>query len=173
MWRGALAGWMVLLAGAQGCAAVRPAVRFSDLPARLGRGSTVYVTDAGGRETKGKVDDVSPAALTLEVDGTRQVISAATIQKIERDGDSPWNGIAIGAGIGAAAALISDPQYRPCRNDPAARCANAQIPQRLLFVGAMGVGGAGVDALYRRRHLVYLVPRAYAEDATDDIRRRP
>ena len=73
-------------------------------------------------------------------------------------GDSLWNGLAIGAGIGAGAALISDPHYRPCTNDRAARCADAQIPQRLLAVGAMAAAGAGIDALYRRRHPVYVAP---------------
>jgi hypothetical protein len=35
-------------------------------------------------------------------------------------------------------------------------CADARIPQRLLMIGAMGAAGAGIDALHRRRDLVYL-----------------
>jgi hypothetical protein len=149
-WRGTvLLG--ILLASLQGCAAARPASQLSDLSRRLPRGSTVYVMDVKGHETKGRTDDVSPAALMLDVNGTRQVFAAGTIRQIERYGDSLWNGLAIGAGIGAAAALISDPQYRPCDNRPAERCADAQIPQRLLLIGAMGAAGAGIDALYLQR----------------------
>ena len=43
-----LAVWALLLAGAQGCATARPAVQFADLPGRLTRGRTVYLTDAAG-----------------------------------------------------------------------------------------------------------------------------
>jgi hypothetical protein len=156
-WRGTvLLG--ILLASLQGCAAARPASQLSDLSRRLPRGSTVYVTDVTRHETKGRIDDVSRAALTLDVNGTRQVFTVGTIRQIERYGDSLWNGIAIGAGIGAASALISDPQYRPCHNRPAVLCADAQIPQRVLMIGVMGAAGAGIDALYRRRHLVYQAP---------------
>jgi hypothetical protein len=148
----------LMLLGAYGCATAPPAVTFSDLAARVARGNTVYVTDAAGRERKGRIGAVSADALTLEVDGTRQVIEARDVRQVERYGDALWNGMAIGAGIGTVDALISDPRYRPCPDRPERQCADAQVSQRLLLVGVMGAAGAGIDALHRHRHLVYQTP---------------
>ena len=52
-----------------GCAARQPARSFLDLQERLHPGNTVYVTDTAGTETKGKVVEVSAAALVLDVKG--------------------------------------------------------------------------------------------------------
>jgi hypothetical protein len=79
-----------MLLGAYGCATAPPAVTFSDLAARVARGNTVYVTDAAGRERKGRIGAVSADALTLEVDGTRQVIEARDVRQVERYGDALW-----------------------------------------------------------------------------------
>jgi hypothetical protein len=155
----------LVLAGVYGCAPTHPAVAFSDLAARLARGNTVYVTDAAGRERKGRIDSVSADALTLDVDGMPQVIEAGAVRKVERYGDALWNGMAIGAGIGAVDALISDPRYRPCPDRPEMRCADAQVGERLLLVGVMSAAGAGIVALHRNRRLVYLAPGQSATSA--------
>jgi hypothetical protein len=154
---GALPVLLCLLAlGGMGCAARKPVGSLSDLSRRVHRGHTVYVLDDAGIETKGTVNDVSSSALVLDVNGALRQIDGSRIRQVDRYGDSLWNGFLIGAGVGAAAALISDPQYKPCEGQPLTQCADYQVGRRVAIVPVMGAAGAGIDALVRRRHLVYL-----------------
>ena len=139
-----------------GCAARTPARSFSDLEQRLKHGATVYVIDRTGTETKGKVVDVSPSVLTLAVDGVQRRMEQGAVRQVQSYGDSLWNGVLIGAAVGAASALMADPKYEPCPDKPQMRCANLQVGQRILAIGVMGGVGAGVDALIRSRHHLYL-----------------
>jgi hypothetical protein len=70
---------------------------FSSLKAKLG-----YVTDANtGIEVSGSLTSLSPTELSI--DGYRFESRAG--MKIERRGDSLWNGAVIGFGLGAALAF--------------------------------------------------------------------
>lgn len=61
-------------------------------------GDIVYVTDtATGVEVSGRLATLSP--LALSIDGYR--FEPAPTIRVERRGDSDWNGAAIGFGIGA------------------------------------------------------------------------
>jgi hypothetical protein len=81
-----------------------------------------------------------------------------SVRQVQRYGDSLWNGFFIGAAVGIPGMLLADPTYEPCKNDSEKRCANAQAGQRVLGLGIMGAVGAGIDALIRGRHQVYLAP---------------
>jgi hypothetical protein len=160
----AVALWCVLSAVlATGCAARPPAHTFADLQHRLRPGATVYVIDDTGVETKGRVLEVAPSTLSLSVDGGRREMGEATVRQVQRYGDPLWNGLAIGAAVAVPGALIADPTYDPCSNMPQQRCANSQAGQRVLMIGVTAAIGAGIDALIRGRHQVYLSPAGASE----------
>jgi hypothetical protein len=141
-----------------GCAARQPSRSFLDLQERLHSGNTVYVTDTTGTETKGKVVEVSGSALVLDVKGVHRRMDQSSVRHVQRHGDPLWNGLLIGVAVGASAMLVADPRYEPCTNSPKTLCANSQMGQRVLAVGIMGAGGAGIDALIGGRRYVYLAP---------------
>jgi hypothetical protein len=157
--RRARALWLCALAlVGSGCAARQPIRSFPDLQTRLHPGTTVYVIDRGGTETKGKVVEVSASALVLDVNGSRRRMEQSSVLEVQNRGDSLWNGALIGLGVGVSALLISDPAYERCTNDPRNVCANPHAGERFLAVAIMGAAGAGIDALIRSRHDVYLAP---------------
>jgi ribosomal protein L24 len=149
-----------------GCAARQPARSFLDLQQRLHSGNTVYVIDNTGSERKGKIVDVSPSALVLDVNGIRRRMEQDSVRQVQRFGDSLWNGLLIGVAVGTPGMLIADPTYERCKNDPQKLCANLQTGQRVVALGIMGAVGAGIDALIRGRNQVYLAPGQTLQSAT-------
>jgi hypothetical protein len=132
-----------------GCAHVRPTADWPELEQRISAGSPVVVTDASGGEVRGRVAAVAAESLTLNVGGTPRRFDTVIIREVRRDGDPLWNGLAMGAALGAVGALLPDSS---CGGQP--QC-GAQIPQRLTFFGVMAAAGAGVDALHRDRTILY------------------
>lgn len=142
------------------------ATSFEQLRALVKPGDTVYVTDASGRRTKGKLGELSAASLELLVrqtqsDGSEKWVpkarlSEGEVRQITRERhDSLWNGALIGLAVGAAPALISIAinagGIRPI--EPGAAFQIIMIP------GAMGAGiGALIDALIFERWTVYVTP---------------
>jgi hypothetical protein len=121
-------------------------------------GHTVFVIDDTGTETKGKVVETSASVLTLDVDGVRRPMDSGRVRQVQRYGDSLWNGFLIGVAVGTPGVLIADPPYEVCKDDPQKLCAEPQLGQRVLALAVMGAVGAGIDALIRGRHQVYLAP---------------
>ena len=131
-----------ILTVAPGASAQEPVRDFSQLNTRLTPGDTVYVTDAQGREIKGKIRSIDATSLSLDGDTapTFKAIDVRTI--VERRPDSLKNGMVIGAvsGFAAAAGLI----FSLCSSDECESSGPAILAS--LFTGA-GVGiGAGIDA---------------------------
>ena len=123
-------------------AAQEPVRDFSQLNTRLRPGDTIWLTDAQGREVKGRILSLGADALTLEGGGGRS-FGAPDVRAIEvRRPDSLRNGaligLAVGAGLGAVAcaALVE-------RAGDAGWCVlSAGI------YGGVGAGtGVGIDAL--------------------------
>lgn len=132
-------------------AVAQPAARsFDELRSKVNAGQTVFVTDATGRQTKGKVADISGSTLVIITPETRTFTDAA-ITDI-RITDSRWDGALIGAGVGAGLAIWD---YSIDPSEPG----NAAI-----FAVGIGLGaaiGAGIDALRARPgRTVYRSPRA-------------
>ena len=121
---------------------------FEELQSILKMGQTVVVTDDSGRQTKGRLTDVSPSALVVSTPDTR-TFAEGTVEKI-RSPDSLSNGVLIGAAIGAGLATwdyLIDP------SEPG----NAAI-----FAVAIGLGtatGAGIDALHQGGKVLYMSPQ--------------
>ncbi len=75
----------------------QPARAAAEVEGRASPGDVIYVMDAEGRETKGTLLALSDTALTLSLLGDRYEVPLDRIAWIERDGDSVWSGLAIGA----------------------------------------------------------------------------
>jgi hypothetical protein len=131
------------------CAHVQPTTSWPELQRRLSRGAPIAVTETAGSEVRGRLEALSSDRLTLNVDGTSRAFDAPNIRGVRRDGDSLWSGLAWGAAVGAAGAVLSDSSCSGRRD------CGAQIPQRLTFVAALAAAGAGLDALHRDRTPLY------------------
>ena len=86
-------------------AAQDPVQSFDQLNTRLKVGDTIWVTDAQGREIKGKIRDLSPSALTLEGDpaGTlpADTVRLVTVRMGRPVGKGALYGLLAGALAGA------------------------------------------------------------------------
>jgi hypothetical protein len=142
-------------------ASAQPAVRsFDELQSELNAGQTVFVTDAGGRHTKGKVVDISGSTLVIRTPETRTFTDVAiTDIKIT---DSRWDGVLIGAGVGIGLAIWD---YSIDPSEPG----NAAI-----FAIGTGLGaaiGAGIDALRARPgRTIYRSPRVAVSPMVGPVR---
>ena len=148
----ALAAISLLLAFAL-AAAQEPVRSFDQLNTRLTPGDTIWVTDAQGREIKGKVQSLAPEAITLKGDGPR-TIAAGDVRIIsERRRDSLANGALIGLAVGGVGIGV-------------ACLASAEGPDQdwclvaALVYGSIGAGiGVGIDALIPgKKRVAYRAP---------------
>lgn len=155
----------LLVLAAVGCGARDPVRTFPELEQQLARGTTVYVVDDAGTETRGKVVAVSPADLTVAVDGVDRRLPEQSVRQVDTYGDSLWNGLLIGLASMTPGMMIADPTYSACPNAPGRRCADGQVAQRLLAIGIGGAVGVGIDALRRSRQPVYLAQGAPSTSA--------
>jgi len=138
---------------------------FAALEKQTTLGSTLYVVDNAGEETKGRLVTLSDLSLTLQVDGARQQFALADVARVERQKrDSVRNGVLIGAAVGALAGFTLGKSL----DSPACPRRGPECGQGALigtingaFWGA--VGGWIVDALVHRRETVYT---AHPRDAT-------
>ena len=118
---------------------------FSALRANVG--DQVVVTDAAGVEVGGRLTALSPS--TLSIDG--YAFTPADAIKIERPGDSVWNGAAIGYGVGALFGVTIGAEA--CLHGSTWRCVNA---------GGItyGILGAIIDYAHKGRRTIYRSPSA-------------
>jgi hypothetical protein len=72
--------------------------------ARVKSGDTVYVLDHASREITGVFGKLSESTITLMVNGELRDIPFSEVRRLtRRGGDSLWNGVLIGAGVGGLA----------------------------------------------------------------------
>jgi hypothetical protein len=127
------------LASSAAVAAAQTAPDFSAL--RAGVGDEIVVTSAEGVEIGGRITRISPSALSI--DG--YAFTPADAVKIERPGDSVWNGFAIGYGVGAVLGLAIG---EACLRGQSWRCMNGGgITYGLL--------GAIIDYAHKGRRTIY------------------
>ena len=141
-------------------AAQQPVKSFDALNTRLKPGDTIWVTDAEGREIKGKVQGLSPASLQVKSGGATRDFPPARVATITVQPKDPLrNGVLWGALIGFAGGAASCLVNEECTGDEGA----AGVTAGLALVGAAaGAGiGAGVDAAVKGPKLVvYRAPGA-------------
>jgi hypothetical protein len=79
-----------------------------DFPKEVKPGAKVFVIDWTGAECAGTIVDVVPGGVTItQREGERVAIPAQSIARVERT-DSLWNGLFIGAGVGAVLSGVWD-----------------------------------------------------------------
>jgi len=141
-------------------AAQEPVKSFDQLNTRLKVGDAVWVTDAQGREIKGRVTSFAPDALVMDSGGTR-TLHATDVRLIqERRRDSLKNGTLIGLGVGAGFGAIACAGFAEGSQD-AGWCALA-----IGAYGGIGAGiGIGIDALIPGKKLVAYRAPGSAGDA--------
>ena len=131
------------------------AASFEQLQVLVSLGSTVIVTDAAGSQISGRIDSLTPAVLSLDVNGPRRDFSEADVTVIrQRRGDSLANGAWWGFGVGAAIAALAIRTCVECFTDEPGWMVAA-----VSLYGAMGTGfGVAIDALIRREQTIYRRP---------------
>jgi hypothetical protein len=137
-----------------GCAQLPPAHTWPEFVQRVGPGTPVAVTDAGGSEVRGRVSAVSATSLTITTPHGSRSFDATDVRHVRRDGDRLWNGLAIGGAVGTVAAILPDNR---CSGHPPT-CDDKQVPERLTVLAVATAAGAGIDALRRDRTSLYDSP---------------
>lgn len=133
-------------------AAQEPVKSFDQLNTRLKAGDTVRVTDAQGREVKGKVLELAPSALTLDHDGPR-TLQARDVQKVAQRKGHP---IAKGALWGLLAGAVGGAVIGAgSGNDSDVGTKGGWAAAGAGIFGGIGAGvGAGVGALMPGKEVV-------------------
>ena len=99
LWRGIAA--VSLSAATVSAAEAQVAGSFEQLQSLVGPGDRVTVTDRTGQELTGSITSLSPASLTLLVEGSQRVFDEADISDMrQRRPDSLIDGAVYGLGIG-------------------------------------------------------------------------
>ena len=129
---------------------------FETLPKRVKPGATVYVSDAASGEIEGRLIRVSPASVTVLVQGTEREFLKDDLRQVARRGDSVKNGALIGMGVVGAwaviGALVTEDVETNDIDDPGVAMALVVYP----MVFGMGAGiGALIDAATKGRTVVY------------------
>jgi hypothetical protein len=131
--------------------AQEPVRSFDQLNTRLKPGDTVYVTDAQGREIKGRILSLGTDALALEGGGrTYGPADVATIQ-VHR-ADSLRNGALIGLGIGSGLALAGCLAAELSEGD--SEHAGWCVLGAAVYGGVGASIGIGIDALIPGKKIV-------------------
>lgn len=101
----------------------------------------VFVTEASGKETKGRIVSWTGSTIVLQTGTTTRSFAEGEAIRVDLKGDSLKNGALIGAGVGvffgALSATIGD-----CEG-----CHGEQVGFALAGIGVYAAIGAGIDAL--------------------------
>ena len=136
-------------------AQAQTATSFDRLWLLVNQGDRISVTDRNGRRLQGRLIDLSPTTLSLQMDDGRRELEEAEVSIIRRSRhDSLKNGAIIGSISGAVVAgvLLSDegPTSYP-----------GVYALIMSLFGAAGAGiGVGLDAGYEKSQVVYRARRS-------------
>jgi hypothetical protein len=122
-------------------AAQEPVMSFDQLNTRLKVGDTIYVTDAQGREIKGKIRGFGTSGVTLDRDGPETIQADAVRLITERKPGPIGRGALYGLIAGAASGAILGASEA---GGPGGECNRNCSP---ILAGVFGGLGAGVGAV--------------------------
>jgi hypothetical protein len=129
----------VFLCGPAPSWSLEPIDSFDHLGTRLKPGETVWITDAQGRDVKGKVQSLGAEAITVDADGPR-TFSVSDVRLVQhRERDSLKNGTlsGLGIGVGLLAVLIAVQDFPE----------GVPVGAFASVLGIFGGVGAGLGAL--------------------------
>jgi hypothetical protein len=130
---------------------------FEQLATQIETGDTITVVDVAGRETQGRVWNVSRDALIFGTStGPRQLGEGDVAMIRQRRDDSVKNGAIIGA-VSATAFFVTVGTLLRDR-DGGDVIVSSAIAGGVLFAGMGAAAGLGIDALITRRQLIYQKP---------------
>jgi hypothetical protein len=141
---------LFVVSPASAVSAQTPAGATPNLEGTLVPGTTVWITDSTGRETKSRIVSLSDDIVTIaEASDIRRLRTVEVTRVTVRHSDSVLNGALIGAGAAVASGLFL------CRlTEPWENCRDDVGP--MFRTGAIGAGiGIGIDALIRGRKTIY------------------
>jgi hypothetical protein len=135
-------------------AAQPPARTFDELAKRLGRADEVWITDAGGKESKSTVVTIGSSTLTVNTKHGPLDLQAADIVRVRQKQPDPiWNGILIGVVSGAAY-----PLWYFSKGYETGESLKENV-EGVLMAGAIGgCIGAWIDSRVRGRRIIYERP---------------
>ena len=126
---------------------------FDQLRVLVKAGDKITVSDDAGRETTGRVAELSSSSLALIAEGQRHDLRAEQVNTIrQRRSDSLANGAKWGFGIGAGLGLLAGIAIASEYDDED----GAFIAVATLLYGGLGAGvGVGVDAMISSNQIIY------------------
>jgi hypothetical protein len=123
---------------------------FESLLGKVQPGDLVYLTDMNGKEQQATIRSLASALMQVEIAGTSRELQAGDVRRIRvTRRDSLWNGVAIGAGIGASLGLFSS-TVGECAPSP-----GCVVSGTLGLAGMAAVVGWLIDQSVQKRVVVY------------------
>ena len=137
-------------------AAAQEARSFEQLQVLIKPGDKVYVTDATGNETKGKLEGLSRSSLRLTVNGSTRDLAESDVFKVRQwRHDSVKNGAIIGAVTGLGLGIITLAVI--CHDDFISDCgAGGVVASMAVYTGLGAAAGVGIDALIPSKQTVFI-----------------
>jgi hypothetical protein len=124
-------------------------------------GDTVSVTDLQGRQTQGRIAEISSSSLGLMVGETRTDFSEDDLDTVSRR-DSRWNGTLWGLAVGAAIGVSFEKGLADEYGREDIGYGSVVVP----FAG-LGAGvGFAVDAMIKGRRIIYTSRASATKNAT-------
>ena len=149
---------LVLLVGVGGApvAAQGVASTFDQLSVLVKSGDAISLVDSTGRETKGRIDKLSAASLTLVTgSGSRELRETDVAMIRQRRSDPLMNGAIIGALVGSGLALTIVATLLEHGDSTRGAAIGTAI-----YAGLGAAVGTSVDALIRGQRVIYRKPGA-------------
>lgn len=151
--------WLIFATFPQSTAAQGIAGSFEQLQLLVRPGDKVTVTDTSGRESSGRISELSTSGLTVLVNGARQEFTEREVTTIrQRRQDSLANGALWGLAVGGVLAGGLVAAFWETGDHAGEAAAFVAV------YSGIGAGiGVGVDALITRRHVIYQRPAQRVE----------
>lgn len=112
-------------------------------------GTPVRVIERSGKSTTGRLVDILPSAIRLASGGVTLEVPLTEIAVVQRNGDSLWNGIALGGGVAGVLFLGYNGDCDICYS-------TAELASFRLALAGIGAGvGALLDLMVRDKRVLY------------------
>lgn len=130
------------------------------IQARLQQGDRITVIDTSGRSVSGVLLGVSGGSLHLRGPNGPIALATQQVEEVQKRGDSPWNGLLVGAAIGAAVGFGT---YEECEPVPPEHVCGGNLTtsrgmETAVAAALFGAIGLSVDVLMQGTTTTYRAP---------------